>query len=250
MIVDIRPPGVMSGDTRTQLEQLRRYLYGLSEQLNLALSHIEKTVAEGTVLLKEQNDRQPSEKETQDRFNAIKALIVKSADIVNAYSDEISKRLEGLYVAQSEFGEFREKTAADLKANSTSIDLLFKNTQSVLSDVSSVKAVLSSNGDGTTILGAEAWAKIGLLEYDASTGFPVYGMEVGQVNEQNGQTVLKKFAQYRSDGVHLYDENGTKVAWISQGILHITRAEIESSLKLGGFLLDASNGLALKWVGR
>jgi hypothetical protein len=250
MSVDIRLPSINGQDSKTQLEQIRRYLYGLAEQLNFALNNMEKGVDERVQILKEQARKPLTEEEAQNNFNSVKALIIKSADIVNAYKKVITEELNGLYVAESEFGSFKEETTVKIAKSSTDITTLFENTQTISSDVESVKAVISSDGDGTTILGSEAWVKVGLLEYDSKTGFPIYGMEIGQVNEQNGETVSRKFAQYRSDGVHLYDENGIKVALISQGLLHITKAEVEISLKLGGYLLDTTNGIAHKWVGR
>ena len=250
MSFEIRLPSITGASDHERLEQTRRYLYGLAEQLNFALNNMEKSSDEKVQLIKNQMSAPITEEEAQNNFNSVKALIIKSADIVSAYSEEITKRLDGLYVAESEFGTFKEETSAQMSENSTGITTLFENTQTIQSDVNSVKSVINSDEDGTTILGADAWVKVGLLEYDSATGFPIYGMEIGQVNEQNGQTVSRKFAQYRSDGVHLYDENGIKVALISQGLLHITKAEVEISLKLGGYLLDTTNGIAHKWVGR
>ena len=44
-------------------------------------------------------------------FNSIKGLIIKSADIVDAYYEETSYRMQSAYVAQSAFGVKRRVIA-------------------------------------------------------------------------------------------------------------------------------------------
>jgi vacuolar-type H+-ATPase subunit H len=60
-------------------------------------------------------------------FNDLKGLIIKSADIVNAYYEEINTKLSGLYVAQSEYGTFVEQTNAVITQNSIDITQNYSN---------------------------------------------------------------------------------------------------------------------------
>lgn len=252
MSYDFRFPNITANTEAGQLLQLKGFLHELVEQLNWAMNSLEK----GTYTVVDAKGNKVSAEQSKDSvstFNDIKGLIIKSADIVNAYSDEITKRLEGLYVAQSDFGTYREETAAVLSANSTDIDVLFKNTQTIESNVDSINGVLSVGEDGTTVLGTEAWVKIGILAYDAS-GFPIYGMEIGQKNDTNGSQTSKRFAQYRSDGVHLFDQNDNEVATISNHTLSITNAKINSlvvtdGMEFGGYKITTDNGLTFKWGG-
>ena len=246
-MINFRLPNITAQDERGKLEQIRSYLYQFAQELNWALSNIDSKAAEATQKVEATTRQKNAVEQAQATFSELKSLIIKSADIVNAYYEEINHRLEGVYVAQSDFGVYTEETSATLEANSKSIDILFDNQQSI-------QGVLSTDSEGTTIIGSQAWCKIGVLAYEDS-GFPIYGMEIGQVNSENEETVYKKFAQYRSDGVHLFDQNGIEVATISDYKLRITNAEINNatitgSLKLGGYAISTDNGLAFKWGGR
>jgi hypothetical protein len=64
---------------------------------------------------------QAREESAETTFNSLKALIIKSADIVNAYYEEINTRLSGVYVAESDFGTYVEET--DLKISRSSKDI-------------------------------------------------------------------------------------------------------------------------------
>ena len=246
-MINLRLPNITAQDDRGKLEQIRSYLYQFTQELNWALSNIDSKAAEATQKVEATIQQKDAVQQAQATFSEVKSLIIKSADIVNAYYEEINRRLEGQYVAQSDFGIYTQETSATLEATSTNINILFDNQQTI-------SGVLQTDSEGTTILGSEAWCKIGVLGYEDS-GFPIYGMEIGQTNTENGEAVLKKFAQYRSDGVHLFDQNGIEVATISDYTLSITNAEIinadiTGSLKLGGYIIRAENGLAFKWGGR
>ena len=248
-MINIRLPNITALDERGKLEQIRSYLYQFAQELNWALGTIDGKTAEAVQKIEAAAMPEDKAQQAQATFLEVKSLIIKSADIVNAYSQEISRRLEGQYVAQSDFGIFAQETSASLEANSEGVSLLFDNQQSIQTEVDSIRSALHKDRDGTTILGAEAWCKIGVLGYEDS-GFPIYGMEIGQHNQENGVTTYKKFAQYRSDGVHLFDQNGIEVATISDYKLRITNAQITGSLKLGGYIMTTENGVAIKWEGK
>ena len=253
-MINLRLPNITASTEKGQLEQIRSYLYQFAQELNWALGNIDSKAADAQKKIEESTQQKDAVEQAQATFSEVKALIIKSADIVNAYYDEINRRLEGVYVAQSEFGTYTQETSATIEATSTNINILFDNQQSIQRDVDGIQGVLQTDSDGTTIIGSEAWCKVGVLGYESS-GFPIYGMEIGQHNRENGVTTYKKFAQYRSDGVHLFDQNGIEVATISDYKLSITNAkinnaEITGALKLGGYTIHAENGLAFKWGGR
>ena len=251
---EIRLPNITATTDKGQLEQIRSYLYQLAQQLNWAMDNIGSKAGETVKKVEASSQQKNAVEQAQATFSEVKSLIIKSADIVNAYYEEINRRLEGVYLAQSDFGDYKQETAVTLTANSESIGLIFENQQTIGSNVKDINNVLKADSNGTTIIGAEAWCKIGVLAYEES-GFPIYGMEIGQVNTKNEDVGYRKLAQYRSDGVHLFDQNGIEVATISDFKLRITNAEIisakiTSSLALGGYAILTDNGLAFKWAGR
>lgn len=194
--MDLRLPNITAPDTAGKLNQLQRYLYALVEQLNWELGTASAPATPQTIAAPT-----PAPAET---FSSIKSLIIKSADIVQAYSDKITQTLEGKYVAQSEFGTFSEETAQVLEQTSKEVEQLFSNLQRIES----------------TLIGVNAYLRSGLLYYDAG-GVPVYGLEVGQQTQVDGQTVFNKYARFTAGKLSFYDANDNEVAYISDYKLHI-----------------------------
>lgn len=237
----IQTPNITATTAQGQAEQIRRYLYQLTEQLNVALSNIATEQAAVTARVEAPKSAAEAEQEAQTTFNEIKALIIKSADIVNAYYEKINAKLAGEYVAQSDFGTFVERTEQDIQANSTAIEQFYTNLQSIITDIESVEH---------SLIEVNAHIKTGLLYYDES-GTPVYGLEIGQRNEIDGEEVFDKYARFTSEKLSFYDANGIEVAYISDRKLYITHIEVTGSFSQGGFVdtVLSDGSVVTKWVG-
>ena len=241
MAIELRLPSITGTTEAEMLSQIRSYLYQFVPQLQWALNSLETTSTgaseSATKTVVQKTTSSPASPETT--FNAIKSLIIKSADIVQAYYDEISERLEGIYVAESDFGIYTEQTAQEMTASSKRIDTLFTNTQTIQSTIDKVTNDFYST---------DARISLGLLYY-RDDGTPVYGLEIGQKDfDAEGNEVFNAYARFSSDRLSFYDKNNTEVAWISGYKLNITNAEITGSLTLGRYVIDTSNGSTLKWV--
>lgn len=238
--IDIRLPNINGSTEREQLQQLKSYLYQFAEQLKWAFNTLESGGASASgnhaIVMSSTNEAIEAEK----NFNSIKALIIKSAEIVDSYYEKMSKRLEGDYVAKSDFGEYSEKTSAEIEANSKAIEQYYTDMQSLQTTLTEINS---------SIIETAAYIKSGLLGYN-DDGTPIYGVEVGQTNEVDGVNVFDKFSRFTSDRLSFYDRNDVEVAYIGDYKLYIVNAEIRGSLKLGGYLIDTTDGLAFKWVGR
>lgn len=207
------------------LQQVRSYLYQIVDELNIALASVETQTQETKAMVTSATSGKTTEETAQSSFNSIKSLIIKSADVVNAYYDVINKRLEGSYVAQSAFGTYSEETAQTIEANSTGIEQLFENIQKITGDINSLIKV-------------DAHINTGILYYD-DAGVPVYGLEIGQKTEIDGVEVFNKYARFTSDKLSFFDSNGIEVAYISDKKLYITHIEVTGSYKIGA-LVDTS----------
>lgn len=276
MGIDIRLPQI---DPQTEAEkQICSYLFQLVEQLQWALKNVD-TSSNTVVVSPTPKSLLPGTKTTataEETFGLIKSLIIKSADVVNAYYEEINKKLVGQYVAQSDFGVFEEQTSQDVFENSTNINRTFSNVQEIKTSIDSSVEALSGEIDQVdskvkdvesnisneiqglknsldalnySIVEVTANLKSGLL-YTNDEGIPVYGLEVGQKNIVDGVEVFNKYARFTAGRLSFYDQNGAEVAYISDYKLYITHAEVTGTLKLGGYLVDTTNGLTFKWVGR
>lgn len=131
-------PHITASTEKEQLLQIKNYLYQMSEQLGWALNNISSSTPTATVI-KQTSTPTPAPSsgkiDPESTFNAIKSLIIKSADIVDAYYEEVSKKLQSIYVAQSDFGEFREEMEFEVIANSAHINEVYTNIQTITSDI-------------------------------------------------------------------------------------------------------------------
>ena len=240
MSVNLRFPNITGTTDTEKLVQIQSYMHQLVEQLNWALINVDGEISK-VVQTTSASSTSSNSADAISKFNDIKALIIKSADIVNAYYDEINTRLEGIYVAESDFGIFAEQTTNDIEANSTAIAQHYTNLQQILTDIESIEH---------TLIEVNAHIKTGLLYYDDS-GVPIYGLEIGQRTAVDGVETFNKYARFTSDKLSFYDSNDNEVAYVSDRKLYITIVEVTGSFVMGGFVdtVQADGSIVTKWVG-
>lgn len=238
-MINIRLPSITAATDREQLLQIKSYLHQLVTDLNFALSTIES--GNSTVAAKTTSGNAVTKEDLETSFNDLKSLIVKSANTVSAYSEAAEARYESLYVAQSDFGTYKEEAAQTIQENSTSIESFFENMQQIITEIDTLEH---------SIIEVSANIKSGLLFYDED-GVPVYGLEIGQRTEIDGEEVFDKFARFTSDRLSFYDQNDNEVAYISDRKLYITHVEVRGTFSMGGFMdTTLSDGsIVTKWVG-
>lgn len=243
MSIDFRLPNITAKDEAGQLKQVQSFLYQLVEQLNYAMKAVDGGSSGSVVYSGNTHSSTVGEEDakTKATFNSIKSLIIKSADIVNAYYEEINHKLSGLYVAKSDYGEFVEETSKTHKETSQTTEDLYKSIQNILSDI---------EGFENYRIEVDAHIKSGILYY-GDDGAPMYGLEIGQKTEINGEETFNKYAQFTSEKLTFYDSNGNDVAYISDKKLYITQVEITGSFTLGGFVdtVLPDRGVVTKWEG-
>lgn len=253
MGIDIRLPNISASTDAGQLAQIRSYLYQFAEQMQWALNTIEKGQSSEAIEMVSAGGApvKTSESEAQSTFNSIKSLIIKSADIVDAYYEEIDNLLDlnGKYVAQSDFGTYVSETNQTIGATSTQVSQNLTKIETITSDVDGIINGIREKDSyihygyvGTTL------DDTGLATEDAP------GIEIGDFTTlDDGETVqtIKRFARFTAYGLELFGESmDYPVAYIKQSKLFITNAEFTGTVIFGGYKVDTSNGLAFKWVGR
>lgn len=235
MNIDLRPLNLTATTPEAKIAQIQSYLVQFVSQLQYALYSIEEQEKEYIERIENKQKEITPEKEAESTFNSIKSLIIKSADIVNAYSEEINRELSGLYVARSDFGTYSEQTSRLIEENSKYTQDVFLNVQEISSSLSEVENI---------VLETNAYIKSGELDTDEE-GRPVIGIEVGQTN--NG--VFSRYARFTSERLSFFNSNGIEIAYVSGQKLYITSAEITGNLTLGKYEIDTSDGLIFRWVG-
>ena len=247
-MIDIRYPSITGTNDAAQLMQVKSYLHQLVDQLNMALKDMEQSTAPAVTTVRSVSaGKAADDKEAQSTFNSIKALIIKSADIVNAYYDEINYRLESVYVAESVFGSYAEETSKSVQETAELTKELYQNVQTITTDI------YGEDGNGgikNQLIQTNAYINSGRID-TAADGTAVYGIEVGQRNVVDGVETFDKYARFTADKLSFYDQNGNEVAYVSDKKLYITNVEVTGSFRQGGFedTTLADGGIVTKWVG-
>lgn len=136
----IRLPQITAGTPQQQLAQIQSYLFQLAQDLEYSFSVSEQRLdLVKSEIPKSSGDRTPEEIEKS--FSEIKALIIKSADIVNAYSEKIIGLIDlsGKYVAQSDFGTYVEDTNYRLDAMDDGITSVASKVSTIDGDIEMIK---------------------------------------------------------------------------------------------------------------
>ena len=235
-MVNLRFPNIKGANEREQLKEMQSYLHQLVGELQFALNTIETAggnsspvksqmpvrVVQSSPMATMSLDRGLSD--DQATFQAIKPLIIKSADIINAYYEEINRKLESVYLAQSNFGIFAEQTSQEIRETSTSTTQQFENMQVVISDlntnIGSVRGDLQAVGeevsyalkdiddineniDGINTQVGEIGGSVSDLDYEIKTVGSNMGelidSAVGQMSDEVG--VIDKDLQAVKEGV-------------------------------------------------
>ena len=134
MAVQIKTPNITATTDQERLRQIQSYLYQMAGQLQWAFDNIGTAGGSGNgsnypqyAAAASSSSKETGSLSTLETFSQLKNLIIKSADIVEAYTEAIRVQLEGYYVAQSEFGDYVEQTRLQLEANSQGITQNFTN---------------------------------------------------------------------------------------------------------------------------
>lgn len=105
MIFDIRLPSITAPTDAGKIEEIRSYLFQTVKEINFALNSIDGV-----------NPTEVESKEVDGNslFAVIKPLIIRSADIINAYYDIFKSRFDELYVSDVDL-DFINKDIDKLK---------------------------------------------------------------------------------------------------------------------------------------
>lgn len=251
--MNIRYPSITGKTPVEQIEQLRSFLYQLVEQLNLqesSWSNLSVTSGDRFLYARKSGAAVASESTPMSTFNQVKELIIKSADIVNAYYEEINRRLESIYLAQSDFGTYSARIFQDIRENATGIERAFESLQEISGELEKIIATNAYVRQGLLFTVGEETLEEELGQ-PLPKGAEVYGVEVGQTTMVDGVEVFNKFARFTAYGMTLYDNNGNLSAYITDSRLNIPNAVINNSLTRGGFVetINADGSSVERWVG-
>lgn len=237
MAYDIRLPNITATTEKGQLEQMRSYLYQFAEQLKYAVNIIDGNTIAMTKQVKNAVNAvdSPTTEQKVKQFANLKSLIISSADIINAYYEEISHMLEGNYEALSpDFGTYWKETTATVKETSENLTSYYEMLQKV----------------NDWQMNTSAYIRTGYL-YDDASGVPVFGVEVGQVTvDENGEPKYEGMSRFTPTKTSFYDVYGNEMAILSNQELIINGIICKGVFYIGNFMIDTHHGLSIKPSGR
>ena len=181
----IRYPNITGKTDAQKLEQIKSYLHQLVGELNYQLKQGETVVNMANYSSSVNGEVVRRKTDPISTFNDIKTLIINSADILNAYYDEINARLEGEYVKESEFNTYAEQ-------NNTRIQTIVSDMEQIAESIQHLTSALETMEQYQSDMNSHINTE--LLDDD---GDPVYGLEIGQRLEDG----FDKFARFTSNGL-------------------------------------------------
>lgn len=263
-MLNINPPPSLMGDEHAQLRQVYRYLFQLSEQLNVAMGDTQQQI-------QQTQSGAPITKTTiiqggggsgggitdgelnaalDDQYNALNALIFSTAEAVRAEMKAIVTELDSKYVAESEWGEYRQSVSTEIVQTAQNTIENYQYGSETLNIPE-----MAADFDAYRVE-AQGYIKRGIIGYE-SDGTPIFGIAIAQ--ELSGRTVTidgveydefdktVNMATYTADRLSFWI-NGVEVAYMSSGELYVTRAIILNAIKLGGWeiIVDGKDEMTIK----
>lgn len=236
-------PPAMAGDEKEQLQGLYRYLMQMSEQLNEAMNgmSIATFTPEAQAQIREVASS-GAKKDIDSTRNALRSLIIKTADIVRTEMDEISAELKTKVEAQStKFGTLVETLEQKISANATGIAQNFSYYQE-----------LDGRTDGFegTVKRINSRIFSGIIAYDQVTGDPITGIAIGEgvtAYDAEWNPIINtnaRMATFTKNRLSFW-QGDTEVAYFSDRRLHITSAEVSREMRFGFYVWEVQTDQSL-----
>lgn len=230
------------------------YLYQMVETLNLQeqTDRTENTVATGASVPREgEESRETARLDAQ--YDALKSLVIKTAQTTVKELEQLSARLTGSYVAISDFGKYMEELNAYIEANPDSITQYYSFYSELKNNIGEAQAAFEQYTNET-----EGYIKTGIVYYDEG-GMPVLGVAVGQNLTAREVTLPDGTTQTEIDQTAFratftakklsFWQDDLEVAYVSNNRLYITGITVLDKMTLGEWEVSTSNGMAFKWIG-
>lgn len=242
-------PPILRGNEREQLNALRDYLVRLSQSLDDSITKVVDTAVEAS-------KGRLQTKQATEQANALRGLIVKTANTIHHEIDVITQELHEDYLAVSDFGTYRESITAEIQttARNTVESYHFDAALSTLgSQLSTVESYM------TSIRGEIVRGYIedpGTHETGIGIAISEQLSFTGSTQEQGGVTYYEltpgqSLGLYTSTGWQFW-LNGKKVGWFDSRdeMLHTVQLAVEQGITLGaGWVMTPTNGFGIRYVG-
>ena len=240
-------PPQLQGSPEQQLVAMRDYLVRLSQSLEqVGRSAAAPAVSKSGAAASAQENAAEQVKSTA---RALKALIIKTADEITAYTDSRVESFESLYVAKSDYGSYYNQIETQVAQTARDTVESYHYTEAF----GEMNAYL-------TDLGGQI--RRGVIE-DPETHEVHLGIAIseqlsftGQTQTEGGLTYYElapgqTLGLYTSRGWQFWI-GGVRRGWFSSedSMLHLSNIVVENRLQLGGeWDVTRTNGFGLRYIG-
>lgn len=248
----ILQPPALRGTESEQLNQVYRYLFKLTEQLNTALVAVDEVQVLASGAAGGANagkDKQAATPGSDQAMRELRALIIKTAEIINRRVDktvtELTSEIEAI---SKDFGEFEQTIDRRIEETAEATIDQFDYSERII-------GVDKGVVDGVTEyrIHSVGYIKHGIIGF-GDDNLPIYGIAVGEevtekttVKDGVEYTVIdttKNLATYTSDRLTFW-VNGIERAYFEQSKLYVTRIEVTDGITIGDFVIDLKDGSEL-----
>ena len=258
------PPYVADESPEQAIRRLHSYLYQAAERMNEALQLVDQSVADtasaaqaqldsvttalqGTTQRMSNNAQQALMREAE----SLRSLIIDNANLIHRTEQNILQELHSSYVAQSEFGTYKEQAVAQMAQTADNAITEYNASETIIGLQSDAEAAKTFQRD------YDAYIKTGLLFRDGQ-GNRVYGVAVGenltrvtQIVDGVEEVVLERSglsAVFTATKLSFY-QNGSEIAYLSNHQLYITQITVLERLQIGRLLLTVdTSGIGITWT--
>lgn len=258
------PPYVADETPEEAVRRLHSYLYQAAERLNEALALVDQSVEDTAKAAQAHLDSVTSKLQASTQrmgtnahnallreAESLRSLIIDNADMITQVEDRIMNTLQSSYVAQSEFGQYKEQALTQMTQTADSAITEYNASETITGLQADAEAAKTFQRD------YDSYIKTGLLFRD-SQGNRVYGVAVGenltrvtQIVDGVEEVVLERSglsAVFTATKLSFY-QNGTEVAYLSNHKLYITQIVVLERFQLGSLVLTVdTSGIAATWA--
>ena len=159
-------PPILQGSPYLQLQSLRDYLVRMAEELQtvaMAADNSVRALGGQTVAGIEKR----TQKSVDDSRASLRSLITKTAAVIESHVDAIETELHSDYVAESEFGTYREQVEAQFTATAEGVTEAYSKATTAQAGLDSFKTEL------------EGEIRRGVIT-DPETGRDIIGIAISQ----------------------------------------------------------------------
>lgn len=244
MALQLNPPDRFRGTTQEQLQQCYSYLFRLHQQLNTAITALNRAAPTAVSTPGNRTASTPTVSEAQ----SLKSLIIQNATIVRREMEKLEAELRGSYVAVSDFGTYLEEISARIEADPTALTQYYSFMSSIQANLEQVDSSFQNY-----LVRTEGYIRTGIVEYEG--GVPVLGVAVGQgltAVEVDGETVVSSdhFRSTFTSRRLSFWQGDTEVAYLSDNRLYITGITVLGAMDFGGkWSVSHAGGFTVKWTG-